>query len=208
MRRKLLLMSKAQNEMKLQFKQQIQSFYNQDLNDFSFSYNNNILNNTSDQLEMDNIINSIKSSENNLHQRLNVKAMPLNAQIYQFQQSTITNLETQIENMKNSYNKLIIDYNKHEVELDECKRKLSVKEVKLEELEETNSIEINAELMKNQHRVYSSLMNVNKKLEEQILKLKANLEEEKAINKRLEKRQENQMKEFEEKLKTFRDKIH
>ena len=59
MRRKLLLMSKAQNEMKLQFKQQIQSFYNQDLNDFSFSYNNNILNNTSDQLEMDNIINSI-----------------------------------------------------------------------------------------------------------------------------------------------------
>jgi hypothetical protein len=62
----------------------------------------------------------------------------------------------------------------------------------LEELEEVNSAEMNAELMKNQHRVYSSLMNVNKRLEEEIFMLKAKLSEANANTKKLEKKYADQ----------------
>jgi hypothetical protein len=59
--------------------------------------------------------------------------------------------------------------------------------------------------MKNQFRVYTSLMNVNKRLEEEIFKLKAKLNEEKSLNARLEKKQTEQFKEIEEMIKNFRD---
>ncbi len=62
----------------------------------------------------------------------------------------------------------------------------------MEELEEVNSAEMNAELMKNQHRVYSSLMNVNKRLEEEIFMLKAKLSEANANTKKLEKKYADQ----------------
>jgi hypothetical protein len=59
--------------------------------------------------------------------------------------------------------------------------------------------------MKNQFRVYTSLMNVNKRLEEEIFKLKAKLNEEKSLNAKLEKKQTEQFKEIEEMIKNFRD---
>ena len=59
--------------------------------------------------------------------------------------------------------------------------------------------------MKNQFRVYTSLMNVNKRLEEEIFKLKAKLNEEKSLNAKLEKKQAEQFKEIEEMIKNFRD---
>lgn len=51
-----------------------------------------------------------------------------------------------------------------------------------------DSIEINAEIIKNQYRVYSSLMNVNKRLEEEILRLKAQLTEKSLRFEKLEKK--------------------
>ena len=59
--------------------------------------------------------------------------------------------------------------------------------------------------MKNQFRVYTSLMNVNKRLEEEIFKLKAKLNEEKNFNAKLEKKQIEQFKEIEEMIRNFRD---
>ena len=59
--------------------------------------------------------------------------------------------------------------------------------------------------MKNQFRVYTSLMNVNKRLEEEIFKLRAKLNEEKSLNARLEKKQTEKFKEIEEMIKNFRD---
>jgi hypothetical protein len=47
-------------------------------------------------------------------------------------------------------------------------------------------IDMNAEAFKNHHRIQSSLMNVNKRLEEEILKLKAKLNEQVMMANRLE----------------------
>jgi hypothetical protein len=46
-------------------------------------------------------------------------------------------------------------------------------------------VDMKAELLKNHHRIQSSLMNVNKRLEEEILKLKANLTEQVLKNNKL-----------------------
>lgn len=60
--------------------------------------------------------------------------------------------------------------------------------------------------MKNQHRVYQSLMNVNKRLEEEIFKLKAKLNEEKTINQALNKKlKEDQSKIMEDLLNNFKN---
>jgi len=75
----------------------------------------------------------------------------------------------------------------------------------LEEIEEANSAEMNAELMKNQYRVYTSLMNVNKRLEEEIFKLKAKLSEANACRQKLETKHTEQNKEIEELVRQFKE---
>lgn len=80
------------------------------------------------------------------------------------------------------------------------------KEKKIEELEETNSVEVIAELMKNQYRVYQSLMNVNKRLETEIFQLKGKLNEEKAITQSLNKKlKEDHTKLVEDLMNNFRN---
>ena len=64
---------------------------------------------------------------------------------------------------------------------------------------------MNAELMKNQHRVYSSLMNVNKRLEEEIFMLKAKLSEANANTKKLEKKHVDQKTEIDELVRQFKE---
>ena len=64
---------------------------------------------------------------------------------------------------------------------------------------------MNAELMKNQHRVYSSLMNVNKRLEEEIFMLKAKLSEANANTKKLEKKHVDQKIEIDELVRQFKE---
>lgn len=74
-----------------------------------------------------------------------------------------------------------------------------LKDTKLEEMNQSmqmDSIEMNAEIMKNQYRVYSSLMNVNRRLEEEVLKLRAKLNEMTLRYNKLERKQADQSQEI------------
>ena len=75
----------------------------------------------------------------------------------------------------------------------------SFQETKLEELNQSiqmDSIEMNREIMKNQRRVYASLANVNARLEMEVVKLKATLNEKTLRLSNLEKKQQTQNQEI------------
>ena len=121
--------------------------------------------------------------------------------LYQFQQRTIDMQQAEIESHKNSYNKLLKERNDIKIELESRQRDLKLKETKLDELSQTLTMEVvdmKGELLKSHHRIQSSLMNVNKRLEEEILKLRANLNEQMAKNAKLSEQIEfYRTKEFE-----------
>jgi hypothetical protein len=96
-----------------------------------------------------------------------------------YQQSVIDSLRSELDEMTKKHNALLVAHNLNAVELDECRRRVALKDLSLEELNQSVQMDsiMNAELMKNQHRVYTSLMNVNKRLEEEILMLRASLNE-------------------------------
>lgn len=121
----------------------------------------------------------VQAFNQELMDQSNTTSQPL-THVYQFQQKTIEIQENEIENLKHSFNRLLAKFNEHEIELDSYKNKLYLKEVTVDELTQTLGMEVvdmKAELIKSHIRIQMSLMNVNKRLEEEILKLKANLNE-------------------------------
>lgn len=195
MRKKLLLMSKSQFNLKLHHQQQMQISYNQDLIDIAQLYNSSSL--------------SVKSATFNEHnQYLNDsnndnQSIKADLSLYCNQQSTIDSLKIEVEQLQSNYDDLLVTHNANAVELENCKRNLVLKDIKLEELNQSiqmDSIEMNAEIMKNQYRVYSSLMNVNKRLEEEILKLRAHLNEKTLKHNKLEKKHNDQAREIQQLL--------
>ncbi len=143
----------------MHYHQQQQATYNQELIDTSNLY-------------------SITNSTNNIGYN-DQKFSQINPQ-YSYQQSVIKSLKSELDEMTEKYNDLLVVHNLNAVELEECRRSVALKDAKMEELNQLiqmDSIEMNAEIMRNQYRVYTSLMNVNKRLEEEILKLKACLNE-------------------------------
>ena len=119
-------MAKAQSELKLFNKQQMQSFYNQELNDLAVICNN--ISNGDQQFDIENSLNSFKLNETNANsQKFNLKPLLLNAKLYEYQQNTIANLQCQIDSLKHSYNQLVTECNGREVEFEVCKRTLSAK---------------------------------------------------------------------------------
>lgn len=115
-------MSKNQIELKMNQKQQIKSLYNQELNDLAnICSNNNYIDQYSDS---DNVFNSVKTNED---QKVPFKSLLLSSQVYQYQRSTIMNLQAEIEHLNDSYKKLLTDFNYREVEIENCKRILSQK---------------------------------------------------------------------------------
>ncbi len=110
--------------------------------------------------------------------------------LYQYQQSTIDAQKKEIDNFKQSYNKLLSSYNDLACELDETKHISKLKETKLDELSQTLDFEV-PESIKTHIRIQTSLTNVNKRLEEEILKLNAKISELNARNTRLEQQIEH-----------------
>ena len=64
---------------------------------------------------------------------------------------------------------------------------------------------MNAEIMRNQYRVHSSLMNVNRRLEVEILKLKANLNERSLRLEKLENKHKEQAMEMQKLLEHIKN---
>jgi hypothetical protein len=119
-------MAKAQSELKLFNKQQMQSFYNQELNDLAVICNN--ISNGDQQFDLENSLNSFKPNETGTNnQKFNLKPLLLNAKLYEYQHNTIENLNYQIDSLKHSYNQLVTECNGREVELEICRRTLSAK---------------------------------------------------------------------------------
>lgn len=158
-------MSKTQQNL-------VQTF-NQELSELTTIYNGQ------NNPQIESLINMSKSIEPSLH--------PLTP-LYQFQQQTIEIQENEIESLKVSYNKLLAKFNDHELELDSLNKTLTLKNIKIEELNQTldmDVVDMKAELLKSHHRIQSSIMSVNKRLEEEILKLKSNLNEQTIRNQQL-----------------------
>lgn len=188
LRKKLLVMSKSQLNLKANYQKQLKSSFAQDAQEAIPNFCLNCLNNSTssnDQAQLEYLC-SLKSNQQKQPGML--KSDP---STYHCQQSTINNLKEELEVLQKSYDQLLIEHNSHAVELDDSKRNIKLKDIKIEELNQSiqmDSIEINAEIIKNQYRVYSSLMNVNKRLEEEILRLKAQLTEKSLRFEKLEKK--------------------
>jgi chromosome segregation ATPase len=110
--------------------------------------------------------------------------------LYQYQQSTIDMQKRDIDIMQQKYNKLLASYNDLKIEFEELKRSSNQSETKLDELSQTIEIEV-PESIKTHIRIQSSLNNVNKRLEEEILKLKAQITELQLKNTKLNHQIEN-----------------
>jgi len=122
-------MAKAQSELKSHNKQQMHSFYNQELNDLAAICNN--ISNGDQPFDIENAPNSFKPNETGSNgQKFSLKSLLLNAKLYQYQQNTIENLSCQIETLKRSYNQLLNEFNAREVDLENCRRTLSSKVIK------------------------------------------------------------------------------
>ncbi len=188
--------------------------FNQELADLSLLSGNQLL--------------SAPYGENNYMKGESAVSALLLTPMYQFQQKTIDALQAEIEQMKLSYNKLLSERNDQKIELENCQREIKLKvfeidyslfwflarkaalvnfynifnkDTKLDELSQTLSMEVvfmKGELLKSNHRIQSSLMNVNKRMEEEILKLRASLNEQTVRNGKLSEQVEAlKEKEFE-----------
>ncbi|CAF1119131.1 unnamed protein product [Brachionus calyciflorus] len=161
--------------------QKLVELLNQDLSEL---YNNHLLNSMLNSKELNFQFDGQKNFD--LDQSAILTITPL----YQYQQKTIELQQTEIENLKISYNKLLAEFNEHELKQNEYKQSLSLKSSEVDELKQTLQMEVvdmKAELLKCHHRIQTSLMNVNKRLEEEISKLKSSLNEEMAKNQKLNK---------------------
>ncbi len=163
MRKKLLVISKSQHDLV--------SLCNQDFKDLAIFVNNN---------DSSSISRSINNTD----------CISYLDPLYQYQQSTIETQKKDIDSFQQKYNKLLANYNDLKIELEEIKRNSHQKETKLDELSQTIEIEV-PESIKTHIRIQSSLNNVNKRLEEEILKLKAQITELQSQNTKLNHQIEN-----------------
>ena len=85
----------------------------------------------------------------------------------------------ELECFKTSYSKLLARHNDLAIELGASKRALELKELKIDELSQTLELEV-PDSIKAHMRIQSSLSMVNKRLEEEIAKLRALLAEQAA----------------------------
>jgi chromosome segregation ATPase len=163
LRKKLLVISKSQHDLV--------SLCNQDFKDLAIFVNNN---------DSSSISRSINNTD----------CISYLDPLYQYQQSTIETQKKDIDSFQQKYNKLLANYNDLKIELEEIKRNSHQKETKLDELSQTIEIEV-PESIKTHIRIQSSLNNVNKRLEEEILKLKAQITELQSQNTKLNHQIEN-----------------
>ncbi len=180
-------MSKSQFNLKLQQEQQ----------ELEISYNNDLLD----------IAQLCLHNEQAGESGAKLKSNKLDLSAYSYQQNVIDSLKEELASSEKAYNALLVVHNKNAVELDDCKRGMSFKDAKLDELNQSiqmDSIEMNAEIMKNLRKVYSSLMNVNKRLEEEVLKSKAKLNEKNLQFEKLEKKHNDQAKEIHQLLNNIK----
>ena len=172
-------MSKSLYDLKVQHQQQI-SCNNQELIDIA------LLNNLANESDFINC--SLKFKQPNLK--------------YSNQYSN-ESLEIELENLKLKNKELIIKFNSQSIELEDCKRNLSLKDAKLDEMKqsiESTSHQINQEIINSQKKIYSSVLNVNNRLEKEILMLKNQLIEQNLINNKLSLKKTEQDNEIEKLL--------
>jgi hypothetical protein len=90
---------------------------------------------------------------------------------------TVEDLFKEKQQLQKEYNRLNIRLSSRENEIDQLKRGLSERDDKIEELnlQLSNDINLNAELMRSQNKDYKNVIKINKDLEAEILLLKCEL---------------------------------
>ena len=121
LRKKLLLMSKSQYNLKLNQQQQLQIVYNQDLMDIAQ------LCSSDPQETLPGA--SIPSGEGlgNTLKNTGTQKIKSSLSLYNNQQNTIDSLKHEVAQLQKAYDSLLITHNSNAVELENCKRNLNLK---------------------------------------------------------------------------------
>ena len=110
-------MSKSQFNLKLQQEQQ----------ELEISYNNDLLD----------IAQLCLHNEQAGESGAKLKSNKLDLSAYSYQQNVIDSLKEELASSEKAYNALLVVHNKNAVELDDCKRGMSFKDAKLDELNQS-----------------------------------------------------------------------